>query len=193
MKEGLGANVGANRSQSACAIPRLVCQLWALPLSLPGLLLYGLTLATGGQRHHFAGVLSASGGFSSWWMRRGPWSQRNLLAITVGHVIIARDASSLHRTLVHELEHVRQGERWGIFFPLAYVIASLVALARGGHYYDDNCFEIAACRAEADEKKSRSGQFNHYLRERRFVSPSPLTGAGWGGGNRCGQCRCPPS
>jgi hypothetical protein len=137
--------------------------LWALPLTLPGLLVYGLVLMTGGQRHRCSGALAISGGISSWWMRRGPWRKRNLLAITIGHVIITRDAAGFHRTLAHELEHVRQGERWGIFFPPAYIVASLAAMAKGGHYYDDNCFETAACRAAAIEKIRKDRSTTIYL------------------------------
>jgi len=39
---------------------------------------------------------------------------------------------------------VRQYERWGVFFLLAYPAASLLAAWQGGHFYRDNCFEVQA-------------------------------------------------
>jgi hypothetical protein len=43
---------------------------------------------------------------------------------------------------------VRQAEKWGpLFFP-AYGVASLIAIARGRHFYRDNVFEREAYEAE---------------------------------------------
>lgn len=78
------------------------------------------------------------------WPRRLGWPFR---AITFGHVVLAVDELDL-RTLRHELEHVRQYERWGLFLLPAYVAATLTACLRGGHHYRDNAFEVAARRAE---------------------------------------------
>jgi hypothetical protein len=44
----------------------------------------------------------------------------------------------------HEHVHVRQYERWGLFFFLAYPLASLLALLAGQRPYFDNVFERAA-------------------------------------------------
>ena len=61
-----------------------------------------------------------------------------------GHVVLGRDLMLLEMTRPHERVHVRQCERWGIFFLPAYGIASLIALARGGSMYRDNGFEREA-------------------------------------------------
>lgn len=127
---------------------RLLCVLWALPLTLPGLGLLLLALCTGGRRHALPGALAVSGGWPAWWLRKGRLRRYPVLAITCGHVIIGRDAPSLQRALLHELAHVRQFERWGILFPLAYVCAGLLACRRGGSYYHDNRFEVEAREAE---------------------------------------------
>jgi hypothetical protein len=76
-------------------------------------------------------------------LARLPWS-----AITLGHVIIATTARELERLRPHELVHVRQFERWGLVFFLAYPIASLVALFKGNSPYTENWFERQAFEAE---------------------------------------------
>jgi len=68
--------------------------------------------------------------------------------MTLGHVVLSVDELD-ERTLRHELAHVRQYERWGLLFPPVYFGASVVAVARGRHYYRDNVFEVRA-RREAE-------------------------------------------
>ena len=65
-------------------------------------------------------------------------------AITFGHVILAVDHATLAAVRAHEQVHVRQYERWGIFFFPAYLLSSLVQLARGRRPYLDNYFEREA-------------------------------------------------
>jgi hypothetical protein len=67
--------------------------------------------------------------------------------MTLGHVIIGRDADCLDWCRDHEQAHVRQVERWGAAFIPAYLAASLLARWRGRHYYHDNWFELDARRA----------------------------------------------
>jgi hypothetical protein len=43
---------------------------------------------------------------------------------------------------------VRQYERWGVVFFLAYPLSSLWQAARGRHYYWDNWFEVQARAVE---------------------------------------------
>ena len=62
-------------------------------------------------------------------------------ALTLGHVVLGRDAPALDATRAHERVHVRQYELWGPFFLPAYLIAGLLALAGGRHPYFDNAFE----------------------------------------------------
>ncbi len=86
-----------------------------------------------------------------------PWLRRpghrllvsNWLAITVGHWILAwrpLDAAEL----AHEMEHVRQWQRYGVRFIPRYLRASWQAARRGGDRYRDNVFERAA-RAAAKQ------------------------------------------
>jgi hypothetical protein len=66
------------------------------------------------------------------------------LAITLGHIVLGRDAAALDSTRTHERVHVRQVERWGLFFLPAYLLSSLLALLRGHDSYRDNWFEREA-------------------------------------------------
>ncbi len=129
---------------------RTLRYLWAFPTSLVGLLAGVLTLATGGHGrwqvcYRLASgetaVLEMWGGFSRWFLERTPVRAR---AMTLGHVILGRDLECLEQCRDHELVHVRQTELWGPFFLPAYLLASLWAYLKGGHYYRDNWFEIDA-------------------------------------------------
>jgi hypothetical protein len=65
-------------------------------------------------------------------------------AITLGHVILGRSAEALELLRAHEREHVRQYERWGPVFFLAYPAASLWQWLRGRNPYWFNYFEVQA-------------------------------------------------
>jgi hypothetical protein len=65
-------------------------------------------------------------------------------AMTLGHVILARDIFCRDSAREHELVHVRQYERWGPAFIPAYFACSLVLWLRGRHPYFDNPFEREA-------------------------------------------------
>jgi hypothetical protein len=108
---------------------------WASPASLVGIIL-GLFFK---RRFVTRGVVLCEGAA---WPRRLGWRYR---AITFGHVVLAVDELD-RATMDHELVHVGQYERLGIFFLPAYVLASLIAAVRGGHPYRDNPFEVAARR-----------------------------------------------
>ncbi|HEX2296643.1 MAG TPA: hypothetical protein VHN37_15225 [Actinomycetota bacterium] len=89
------------------------------------------------RRRVTRGVLLCEG---SSWPRRLGWKYR---AITFGHVVLC--VGDLDDSLFeHELVHVRQYERWGIFLWPAYGLASLWAKLRGGNAYLDNHFERQA-------------------------------------------------
>jgi hypothetical protein len=107
--------------------------IWAAPVSMAGLLLAPFFHT----RRRVNGVIVCEG---AEWPRRLGWRFR---AITLGHVILAVDELDA-ATLRHEFVHVRQYEHWGPLLVPAYLIASLIAIARGGHYYRDNPFERAA-------------------------------------------------
>jgi hypothetical protein len=65
------------------------------------------------------------------------------LAITIGRDIWTWRALS-EAELAHELEHVRQWQRFGPLFVPRYAWASWRAARAGGHWYRDNAFEVAA-------------------------------------------------
>lgn len=134
-------------------IGRLACYTWAGPTTLVGLVAVGLSLAWKGRVQVRRGAIEVHGGFSSWYLRRVARAS----AMTLGHVILGQDDWCLEWARDHEQAHVRQVERWGPAFLPAYVMASVWAWARGGHYYYDNYFEIDARRAcgEADPRLSR--------------------------------------
>jgi hypothetical protein len=118
--------------------------LWALPTTLIGLLLALLTKLSGGKVVVHTGVLEAHGGVGAWLLRHATPLPGGAAAITLGHVVLAVDPFALDFTRDHERVHVAQCERWGPLFIPAYGIASLVALARGKHFYRDNAFEVQA-------------------------------------------------
>jgi hypothetical protein len=87
------------------------------------------------------------------WPRRLGFRHR---AITLGHVVLCIDEID-ERVLAHELVHVGQFERLGPLFLVAYLAASVAAVARGGHVYRDNRFEVEARRAEGASWSATSG------------------------------------
>ncbi len=125
---------------------RLLRYLWAAPNSLLGLLFVPLALA-GGQVRRCRGTLEASGGGLKWLLR--PFAE----AITLGHVILARNPRSLDRWRAHERRHVRQYEAWGPLFIPVYLLSSLWCLIRGRHPYRDNLLECQACLAKYSRKQ----------------------------------------
>ena len=125
-------------------------QLWRwcfpAPISLIGFVFASFIRASGGQIEKHGIAWEASDGAASrlLWLFN-PWA--NINAITLGHVILARDPLTAAHLRAHEQVHVRQYERWGFIFPLAYVMASVLAFARGADAYRDNVFEIEAFAA----------------------------------------------
>jgi hypothetical protein len=126
----------------AALLPRIVRYVWAAPTTLVGVLAGILTLCTGGRLQVCRGAIEFHGGFARWLAEKWGFS-----AMTLGHVIIGRDAWCLDACRDHEQAHVRQVERWGGLFIPAYLLASVVAWWRGGDYYLDNSFERDARRA----------------------------------------------
>jgi hypothetical protein len=118
--------------------------LWAFPTTCVGLLATGLTLLSGGHARWHTGVLEVYGGFSAYLLRKLVPLPGGASAMTLGHVVIARDPASHTRTRAHERIHVRQCERWGPFFIPAYLLTSLMLRIRGKDAYYDNPFEREA-------------------------------------------------
>jgi uncharacterized protein (TIGR02145 family) len=129
-------------------ISSVIRYVWATPTTAIGL----VVVAAGFWRARVRvvdGVLEAHGPVLAWMLAHLTLLPDGAAALTLGHVVIARDRRSLELTRVHERVHVRQCEAWGPLFLPAYLAASLTAALRGRDFYLDNRFEIAAFRAAA--------------------------------------------
>ena len=123
---------------------RLLVYVWVSPTSVAGLIVALLAAHRGGVAV-VDGVLEAYGPMLEWILSRLP-PGGGITAITLGHVVLGRDAAALAATRAHERVHVGQYERWGPLFVPAYLLSGLLALVRGGHPYFDNHFEREAFR-----------------------------------------------
>jgi hypothetical protein len=123
---------------------RPLAYVWASPATLIGLLILVVAAVSGGRARRVRGVLEVHGGLVRWLLTRLVPIAGGASAITLGHVVVGRDAECLARCRDHEHVHVRQYERWGPLMIPAYFASSLAAWVRGRHYYLDNAFERAA-------------------------------------------------
>jgi hypothetical protein len=124
----------------------LVRYFWVAPCTAFGLCLAAPAFAFGATAQLVDGVIEVALSRSkppNAFHRALPFN-----AITFGHLVIATTQAELDRLRVHERVHVRQYEQWGVFFLLAYPVASLWQLLRGRRAYKDNWFEVQA-REEA--------------------------------------------
>lgn len=122
---------------------RLFRYIWAGPTTLVGLAFALLALRCG-RICIVDGVVEAHGSRLNWCLTHFIPIPGGAAAITLGHVVLGRDAHALGVTRQHERMHVAQYERWGPFFVPAYFAASLWAIVRGRHPYFDNAFEREA-------------------------------------------------
>ncbi len=129
--------------------------LWAAPGTLVGAAVTLPVLMTGGRARRVDGVIEVEGRLLHHALRRFVPLHGGALAMTLGHVVVARDAAALDRTRQHERVHVGQYERWGVFFIPAYFAAALYIAARGGRPYQDNPFEMEA-RANARQSAAKA-------------------------------------
>lgn len=121
--------------------------LWASPATVMGLALCLLA----GRRERVAvvdGVVEAHGPALRWMLRWLVPIGGGATAMTLGHVVLGRDADALETTRSHERVHVAQYERWGPLFVAAYLAASAWAALTGRHFYFDNAFEVEAFAEE---------------------------------------------
>lgn len=123
---------------------RILLYAWASPNTLFGLAWALLARATGGAWSVHSGVVEAHGGSVRGVLAHLPFVQGGASAITLGHVVLGRTQQDLDRTRSHERIHVRQYERWGPVFVVAYVLSGLWVWARGKDPYRDNRFEVEA-------------------------------------------------
>lgn len=135
--------------------------LWALPNTLIGLLFVPVSLlpSFGRPRSRWRrfgapsrvrvvdGVLEVHGPWIAILLRRAVPIEGGALAMTFGHVVIARDGYALDVSRAHERVHVRQCERWGPLFIPAYLVASIWAWSCGRGAYEGNVFEVEAYRS----------------------------------------------
>lgn len=119
---------------------RIVGYVWAFPVTLLGLSLAMLAVATGGSIRLRGGVLETWGGAVGS-LLRGSRYHRGGAAMTLGHVILARDLDCLEKSRSHELVHVRQFEQWGPLLLPVYWCVAVWLWYRGYHPYLDHPFE----------------------------------------------------
>jgi len=114
---------------------------WALPCTLTGLLLVSPAFLFGARARVVDGVIEIANPLFEGPSESKLWPFR---AITFGHLVIGESAADLALLRTHEHAHVRQYERWGVFFFIAYPASSLWQLLRGHRPYLDNWFEVEA-------------------------------------------------
>ena len=127
---------------------RLLIYLWAAPVSALGLIFVPLARLSGGRVQVVTGVIEVSGGFVTRFLTSPLFVTGNAGAMTLGHVVLARDDEWMECSRLHERVHVKQYERWGALMIPLYLISSAVAHRRGGHAYWDNHFEQEAYAQE---------------------------------------------
>lgn len=141
---------------------RFATYAWALPNTMPGLLIGGLFVVFGARASIIAGAIEFSGGLPGYAVSRLP-NQYRFSAITLGHVILGMDTQALSACRQHEHVHIQQYERWGIFFLPAYLLSSLWQLLHGRQAYRDNYFEKQAYESTENcqiRVESRAAQGN---------------------------------
>jgi hypothetical protein len=123
------------------------CTLLGLVAALPALLVGGASAAV------VEGVIEVSGPpQEAWWTRRLPFE-----AITLGHLVLARTPQAMQRLRTHERVHVRQAERWGPLFFVAYLVLGAWQALRGRSAYRDHPFEVQA-RSECEQPPPRDAR-----------------------------------
>jgi hypothetical protein len=131
---------------------RAMLYLWVFPTSAVGLLVLMLASMCGRVRTQIVdGVLEAHGAPIEKLLRDYTLLAGGASAMTLGHVVIARDAELLDLTRDHERVHVRQCERWGGLFIPAYLLCSGWLRLRGREAYFNNPFEREAYGDAGDD------------------------------------------
>ena len=133
---------------------RVLLYLWALPVTLLGVLVALISRGSGGTLQRVEGVLEVAGGWPAWVLLRGFPFSGAVAALTLGHVVVGVSLNALTATRAHERAHVRQFERWGILLLVLYPLAGLLAWVRGGNPYRDNPFEREARATESATRQS---------------------------------------
>lgn len=124
-------------------LQRTARYLWVSPATAVGLLFSVIAVCAGATPRVVDGIIEVAGGRLRYFLSLLPPCAR-FTAITFGHVIIGLDHPLLSNIRAHELVHVQQYERWGVFFFPLYMTSSLAQLICGRHPYFDNAFEREA-------------------------------------------------
>lgn len=117
---------------------------WVLPNTILGIALLPLAWISRSHVQVTDGVLEMCGGALAPLLCHCVPVHGGVMAMTMGHVVIARDRRALIATRAHERVHIRQFETWGPFFLPAYFLASLWAAVNGQGAYHGNYFEQQA-------------------------------------------------
>ena len=117
--------------------------LWASPTTLLGLVV-AFALLRRGRLALVDGVIEAHSPLLERALASLTPLARGADAMTLGHVVLGRNARVLELTRAHERVHVRQYQWWGPFFLPAYFLAGAWAFVCGGDPYFDNRFELEA-------------------------------------------------
>jgi len=130
---------------------KLIAYAWTMPNTALGILLGLVMLVFGGKVHIVSGVAEFHGGLI------GRFFASSLHpfcfgAVTLGHVILGTCHSELCALRAHENVHVKQYERWGLFFLPAYALSSLWEVCHGRNGYRNNIFERQAYAEDAKQK-----------------------------------------
>ncbi len=126
-----------------------------MPWTLLGLTIGMVGCIGGGRVAWYKGTIVCWGPWLSRLLQNAPISG-GASAITFGHTILARTEVDMRRTHDHELVHVRQYQRWGIFFVPAYLVASLRLWCSGQDSYRENPFEKEAFYEDSTRIKLRT-------------------------------------
>lgn len=122
---------------------------WAAPCSLAGLIAASVVLLCGGSARRGPGTLEITTGSSA--SSHALARMLPFRAIALGHVVIAAGMPELERLRSHELVHVRQYERWGIVFFVAYAASGIWQWLNGRDAYWHNHFEVEARRLSGQQ------------------------------------------
>lgn len=131
---------------------RLARYLWAAPNTVLGLVLGAVGVLFGARWWIRHGVVEVFGGRIGRAIAKLP-PTLGFSAMTLGHVILAVDRSTLAQLRTHEHVHVRQYERWGPLFLPAYLSSSLLQMLLGRDPYRENHFERQAFDAVAARRR----------------------------------------
>ena len=129
---------------------KLILIVWTSPNTLIGLVVGFVGLLTGGRAQIREGCVEFYGGFVEKGLER-----LHVAGMTLGHTILGQTKNGLRIVRKHEQVHVRQYERWGPFFLLAYLGWSAWLWFKGQDYYRLNPFEIEAYLIDDPAKRDR--------------------------------------